>query len=246
MTKVSVITPVYNSSRFIEQSIRSVLDQTYDDLELILVDDCSSDNSASLINDFVKKDSRVRFIQLDVNSGAAVARNRGIEEASGRYLAFLDSDDLWLPEKLEHQVRYMQETGAAFVCSAYERMDEDGANTGEVVRPPLRITHCDLLKSNTIGCLTAMYDAEKLGKVYMPLLRKRQDYGLWLRLLRKVDAVHCLPEVLASYRVRSGSISSNKFEMVKWHWRLFREVEGLSLHRSLYYLGHNIYRKLVQ
>ena len=238
--------PVHNSAQFVEESIESVVNQTIQDWELIVVDDCSNDDSFEVLGRVALKDRRIKVIALSENSGAAVARNTGIEAARGRYIAFLDSDDLWMPHKLERQIGYMEETAAAFVHSAYERIDEKGRSLDQVVRPPARIEYQELLKANRIGCLTAIYDTHTLGKVYMPLLRKRQDYALWLELLKCVDHVHCLPDVLARYRVRSGSISSNKIEMIKWHWRLFRQVEGLPIHRSLYYLGHNVYRKLVE
>lgn len=243
MPDVSVIMPVHNAARFLVDAVESVQQQTFDDLEILLVDDASTDDSLDIARRLAGRDGRIRILSLADNAGAAVARNTGIDAARGRYIAFLDSDDLWLPDKLQCQIDYMRESGAAFVCSAYERVDEAGHATG-VVRPPARITYAQLLKANRIGCLTAVYDTQRLGKVRMPPLRKRQDYGLWLRLLRQVDAAHCLPEVLARYRVRTGSISSNKVEMVQWHWRLFREVERLPVHRALYYLGHNILRKL--
>ena len=210
-----------------------------------MVDDCSQDNSAQIARKFSKRHPNVRFLRLNKNSGACVARNIGIEGAHGRYIAFLDSDDLWLPNKLEHQIRYMETTGAAFTCSAYERIDEQGKFLGQVC-PPARMTYDQLLKANRIGCLTAVYDTQALGKVYMPELRKRQDFGLWLKLLKRVDAVHCLPEVLAQYRVRLSSMSSSRLDRVYWNWRLFREVERRPIHQSLYYLAHNIYHKVFE
>ncbi|WP_355662382.1 glycosyltransferase family 2 protein [Halomonas salifodinae] len=246
MSKVTVVTPIYNSERFLDKAIESVFEQSFSDWEMVAVDDCSSDGSAELVRRYAERDSRVRLIQLDKNSGAAVARNVAIEEAKGRYIAFLDSDDLWLPEKLEKHIDFIEETGAALSYTAYEKITEAGERTGVVVTPPESLTYDDLLKSNRIGCLTAIYDTKKIGKVTMPLIRKRQDYGLWLKILRDSGPAIGLCEPLSLYREREGSISSNKVEMVKYHWSLFRDIEGLSRVKSAYYLSCNIWNKVLR
>lgn len=234
---VSIITPSYNSSQYISESINSVIGQTYDNWELILVDDYSSDNSVEIAKSFSSLDDRIRVVQLNRNSGAAIARNEGIKIASGRYIAFLDSDDIWLPNKLDQQVNYMQKMNISFSYSAYEKVDEFGVVTG-LLRVPEKVGYSDLLKVCSIGCLTAVYDTHVLGKIYMPLIRKRQDLGLWLRVLKKTPYAYATPGVLARYRVRSDSISANKRVAAQYTWKLYREVEGLSFLMSLYYFSH--------
>ncbi|HGS4462854.1 TPA: glycosyltransferase family 2 protein [Vibrio metschnikovii] len=235
--KISVITPSFNSCDFIGNTIESVINQTLVSWEMIIVDDCSTDNSVSVTKSYIEKDPRIKLIQLKENSGAAVARNTAIEAAQGRYIAFLDSDDLWLPDKLEKQLAFMQQNDIAFSFSAYHKIDEEGVNIGKVDVPD-KITYHQLLKCCVIGCLTAMYDTEKIGKVYMPLIRKRQDFGLWLRILKKCDMAYGIDQSLAKYRVRNGSISSNKLKAAQYNWKLYREVEKLNLFQALYYFMH--------
>ena len=234
---VSVITPVFNCCRFIEQTIESVRAQTHTDWELICVDDCSSDGSIALVQSFVEQDSRIQLIRLAVNSGAAVARNVAIAAARGRYIAFLDSDDVWFPDKLECQLEYMQKTNAPFCFSAYARIDEHNKVIC-TVGVPLRVSYQGLLKTSVIGCLTAIYDTRFFGKVCMPLARKRQDFALWLQLLKRIDSAHGIPQVLALYRVRHDSMSANKFDAARHTWNIYRKVEGFGLWRSLYYFTH--------
>jgi len=243
---VSVITPLHNCALFLSDTIESVLAQTLQGLEMIIVDDCSSDNSLEIAHSFARQDSRIRVTRLENNSGPAVARNTAIKMAGGQYIAFLDSDDLWRPEKLEKQIAFMRTNGYAFSYTHYEKISESGQHLDQYVTPPERLSYSDLLKSNQIGCLTAVYDASILGKVYMPLIRKRQDYGLWLRILKTKSFAYGLPESLAFYRVRSKSVSSNKVEMLKYNWMLFRDVERLSVYRSSYYLAWNIARKIFE
>ncbi|MCG3727439.1 glycosyltransferase family 2 protein [Vibrio cincinnatiensis] len=234
---VSIITPSYNCANYIFETISSVLSQTYSEWEMIIVDDCSTDNSVSVIKSHIEKDSRIKLIQLNENSGAAIARNTAIEAAQGRYIAFLDSDDLWEPEKLATQISFMQKNDIAFSFSAYHKVDEQGVNIGKVDVPE-KVTYQKLLKCCVIGCLTAIYDTQKLGKVYMPLIRKRQDFGLWLHILKKCDSAYGLNIPLAKYRIRKDSISSNKLKAAQYNWKLYREVEKLSLFKSVYYFSH--------
>ena len=243
---ISIITPSYKSKKFISQTIESVLAQTYQDWEMIIVDDVSPDNSNEIIEEYCKKDSRIKLIKLEQNSGPAIARNRAIEEAKGRYIAFLDADDLWKPEKLEKQIMFMEEKNCALSYSAYETMSEEGVLQNEYINPPLKISYKDLLKSNYIGCLTAIYDTQKIGKVYMPNISKRQDYGLWLKILRKIDFAYCMDEPLAVYRIMSNSVSSNKFKLLKFNYLLFKEHENFSTLKSLYYLGWNVLVKVLK
>ncbi len=234
---ISVITPSYNSEKTLSHTLNSVLAQTFPEWELLVADDCSPDNANAVIEAYAARDSRIRSIKLDENGGAAVARNTAIEQARGRYIAFLDSDDRWLPTKLEKQLRFMQENDVAFSYTAYEKMDEQG-NLAGVVGVPERVNYKDLLKVCSIGCLTAMYDTEILGKVYMPLIRKRQDLGLWLRILKQIPYAYGMNEVLAQYQLRSDSISANKYNAAFYTWRLYREIEKLNLCRAGYFFSH--------
>ena len=195
---VSIITPSYNSARFIASTINSVIAQTAMSLEIIIVDDCSSDNSIEVIQSFIDRDTRIKFIKLEENSGAAVARNTAIEAASGRFIAFLDSDDLWDPEKLEKQIQFMLDKDIAFSYTAYEKIDESGVPF-DIVNVPEKISYKQLLKTNVIGCLTAMYDVEKLGKVYMPVNTKREDFATWLTILKKVDYAYGMVNIFSQY-----------------------------------------------
>lgn len=233
---VSIVMPVYNSEEFVNRSIESILNQTYTDFELIIVDDCSTDQTQSLVKKIASVDERVRLLRLNENSGAAVARNLAINEARGRYIAFLDSDDLWHEEKLSKQLSFMQDNQVAFTYSSYTQIDEEGNSLAEI-SVPSKVGYKQLLKTNVIGCLTVIYDAEIIGKQEMPLIRKRQDFGLWLKLLKIVDYAYGIKEPLAFYRVRKGSISSNKLSAAKFTWDLYRKIECLPLYKALYYFS---------
>lgn len=237
MCLVSIVTPSYNSASYIASTIKSVLQQELADFEMIIVDDYSTDGTVEVVKEYTKLDSRIKLIELDCNGGAAVARNTAIEMAKGRYIAFIDSDDLWFPEKLASQIKFMRGNDVAFSYSAYEKVDELGHRLG-AVGVPKKVSYNDLLKVCSIGCLTAIYDAEKLGKVYMPLIRRRQDLGLWLRILKKIPYAYATPGVLAQYRVRGGSISSDKRIAAKYTWKLYREIERLSIGKAAYYFSH--------
>ena len=180
---VSIIIACYNSEKYLSETINSVLNQTYKNWELLLVDDCSTDNTISVIEPFQKKDTRIKLFRQRQNSGAAVTRNKAIKEAKGRFIAFLDSDDLWLPQKLEKQIGFMLKNGYSLTHTAYEIIENNGKATNKTIRSKPVLTYNNMLFSNKIGCLTAIYDRGKLGKVYMPQIRKRQDYGLWLKIL---------------------------------------------------------------
>lgn len=234
----SIIMPCYRASDFIAKSIRSIQDQAHTDWELIIIDDASNDGTAEFIEQqFVQQDSRISLIVLESNSGAAVARNKGIEAARGRYIAFLDSDDVWLPTKLEKQLSFMQDNSLALSYTAYDKVSEGGTALGRVGIPS-SVNYRQLLKTNVIGCSTAIYDSELIGKVYMPLIRKRQDFGLWLRILKQLDYAVGLDEALTIYMIRAGSVSSNKKDAAMYTWRLYREVEKLNLLTSMYYFLH--------
>lgn len=228
---VSVVTPVWNAAATLPATLASVRAQSLGDWEMLLVDDASTDGSARVIAEAMAADPRVRGLATGKNSGAGVARNLGIRAARGRYIAFLDADDRWRPEKLERQIGFMERGGHAFAFTAYQREDAEGRLLGRVGVPP-RVTRAGLLRRNVIGCLTAVYDARTLGGIEMPEARRRQDYGLWLRLLERVEAAHGLDEVLADYRVSRDSLSGNKLVAARDTWALYREVVGLSAPRA--------------
>ena len=238
---VSIITPCHNSEKFIKKTIESVLSQTYENWEMIIVDDVSSDKSYEIAKEYANKDKRINAIRLKQNSGPAVARNKAIEMAKGRYIAFLDSDDLWKREKLQKQINFMKENDYAFTYSAYELIDENDNLLDKIFIPPKKISYKDMLKTCSIGCLTAMYDTKQLGKVYMPLIKKGQDYATWLKILKMTDYAYGLQESLAIYRIRAGSVSRNKFRAINFQWKIYREVEKLGIVESLYYLMNYIY-----
>ena len=242
---VSIITPSYNSSKYIGKTIESIFMQSYVDWELIIVDDCSTDNSIDIINSYAEKDIRIKLIQLKKNSGAAVARNTGIEQANGRFIAFLDSDDTWHPDKLKNQTGFMLKNNYAFTYTAYHKVDENGHYLS-AVKIPEQTNYHELLKTCVIGCLTAMYDTELLGKIKFPLIRKRQDFALWLKILKKVPFAYGLDDDLAGYTIRSDSISANKFKAAQYNWHLYRNIEQLSLFKSIYYFSHYMIRGIIR
>ena len=241
---VSVITPLYNAEKFIASTIESVLAQSYGDWEMIVVDDASTDSGVEVVKEYRKRDGRVRLVELERNSGPAVARNRAIKEAAGRYIAFLDGDDIWDEKKLEKQIAFMKEGDMALSYTDYYRIEESSGKIIDKIESPPSVDYYELLKQNVIGCLTAVYDAKKLGKLYMPEIRKRQDFALWLKILKKVPRAYCLNEPLALYRVRSSSLSSNKILSSLYNWKLYREVERLPWYRAVYYFGWYTFRSL--
>lgn len=238
---VSVVTPVWNAAATLAEAVASVRSQTLADWELLLVDDASQDGSRALARALAAAEPRIRLIERAANGGAAAARNDGIRAARGRLVAFLDADDRWYPGKLARQAEFMAAGGHALVFSGYRRVAADGTPLG-IVRPPERIDRAGLLRGNVIGCLTAVYDSAVFGRAEMPPVRRRQDYGLWLALLRRVPFAHALPEPLADYRVAPSSLSGGKLGAAAATWRLYREVEGLGRARSGYYLAHNLAR----
>ena len=224
---VSIVTPAFNASRFIRETIQSVQGQTFGRWEMIVVDDFSEDNTCGIVEDEARRDGRIRLIRLSENSGPQIARNVALKAADGRYVAFLDADDLWLPQKLERQLAFMQERDIAFSFTQYRRMSETGAACSEVVPVPRSIGYRGLLKNTAIGCLTAMVDYEKTGPIEIPL--RRGDHAMWLHLSKRGFTAFGLQEDLARYRVVRGSISRNKAKGAALLWRYYRDVENLNL-----------------
>lgn len=233
---VSVIMPTYNSGRFLAESIESVLAQTYSNFELLITDDCSNDEKTrDIIRHYADMDSRIRVFFFDVNQGPGASRNKCIEMARGRYIAFCDSDDRWVKEKLERQVSFIQEHGYCLVFSSYWQCDENGSTTG-IVLAPESVTLTDMKHDNKIGCLTAIYDTARFGKYYMPTIRKRQDWALFLTILKDCKEAYAITEPLAYYRISKGSVSKNKFELVKYNANIYKQVFGYSTIASYAYL----------
>lgn len=234
LNRISIITPCCNAQKYLTQTIESVLAQTWQNWELLIVDDCSTDGSAAIIKEYSEKDSRIKCFRTESRTGSpALPRNIGIENAGGRYIAFLDSDDLWQPEKLEKQIRVFQENSdAAIVFSYYEKISEEGVRSDRVVTSPERITYDRLLYSNVIGCLTGLYDTEKVGKIYMRQIG-HEDYAMWLEILKKgfVGVNTC--DVQALRRVRNDSVSADKFKAARWQWNIYRNVESLNMFKSV-------------
>ena len=215
-----------------------MLAQTYPRWEMIIVDDCSMDDTEEIVRRYSLADPRIKYHRLAQNSGAAVARTEAMKIADGRYMAFLDSDDLWYPEKLGLQLEYMREHGYAFTCTSYEQVDEKGKPLGKTIESIPKTDYNRLLLDCPVGNSTVMYDVEKMGKFEVPNIRKRNDDALWLQMLKKEQYIYGMPQVLMRYRVREGSISHNKLSVVKYHWILYRDIEHLSVARSIFHIGY--------
>ena len=239
---VSIITPTFNSAKYIAETIKSVQQQTHQNWEMIIVDDCSSDNTTDLIKDFISKDKRIQLHQFESNSGPAVARNKAIENVSGKYITFLDADDIWFEDFMENSIKTIQETGIPFVFSSYKRSDEELNFIYSDFIVPKKVTYTDILKSNSISCLTAFLDIETLGKKTMPLIRKRQDMGLWLQYLKEIPFAYGIQEPKAIYRIRENSLSRKKSNLLKYQWQFYREVEKLNVFQAVYYMLHWMFR----
>ena len=246
MSLVSIITPLYNSELYIDRTIQSLLKQTYKNWELFIIDDCSSDNGLQIAKYYSSRDSRINILQNNINMGAAVTRNNGIEASNGKYIAFLDSDDQWHPDKLSVQVQFMEQNKVGFTYTFYNHINEEGEEIYVGDNLPKKVDYESTMKNNKIGCLTAIYNVHMFGKTYMKDIRKRQDYTLWLQLLKKTEYAYCVPKVLATYTVREGSISSNKLSLIKYHWHIYRNIESQSLVKSLYYLSYYIFSRLTK
>ena len=233
---ISIIIPVYNAEKFLKETIESVQEQTYSNWELLLIDDCSKDNSKHIIKEFIKNDNRIKYIRLENNSGAAIARNKGIETSNGKYICFLDADDKWVENKLEKQIKFMKEKDCKFSYTGYEFADENCIPNGKRVHVPAAITYKQALKNTTIWTSTVMLDMSKLSKeqVYMPNVKRGQDTATWWKILKETDKAYGLDKILSYYRRTENTLSSNKFKALKRTWNLYRNVEHLSLFYSTY------------
>lgn len=235
---VSIIMPSYNTANYIGVAIESVLKQTYKNWELLIVDDCSIDNTDEVVEKY--NDERITYLKNEKNSGAAVSRNRALKNANGKWIAFLDSDDLWCPTKLEEQIKFMEQNRYSFSYTNYREVDEYGIENGVEVTGPKKITKRGMYHYCWPGCLTVMYDAEKIGKVQIADIKKNNDYALWLKVIKKSDCYH-YNKVLAQYRKRSGSISNQGYlKLIKWHYKLFNEADNRNSLVSLFLTFQNL------
>jgi glycosyltransferase involved in cell wall biosynthesis len=245
---VSIITPSYNVQDFIEETIASVTQQTHQNWEMIIVDDASTDNTPNLLRKLSQKEPRIKIHLLSANAGAAVARNVAIEHAKGKYLAFLDADDIWFPFHLANSIQTVKEKKVPFVFASYKRSNENLEFVHSDFIVPKKVTYTDILKTNSISCLTAFVDASQLGKEKMPLIKKRQDMGLWLTYLKKIPFAYGIQECHAIYRIRENSLSRNKKQLIYYQWDFYRNVEHLNILQSAYYflwwmyLGYKKYK----
>jgi teichuronic acid biosynthesis glycosyltransferase TuaG len=242
---VSVIMPVYNSQQFLQESIYSVINQGYRDWELIIVDDCSRDESPGIVRSLMLVDGRIRYQRMPKNSGPAMARKTGIAMARGSYLAFLDSDDLWHHDKLEKQLACMEQKNLTFSFTAYWRMHEDGKRFGRPVTVPEKVTYRGLLKGNVVGCSTVMVRTELMRASGMPD-QPYEDFATWLNILRQGGSGHGLKQMLAEYRVRPGSLSSNRLKSLAWTWKIYRGQQGLWLGQQLFCFFSHLFGAVIK
>ena len=238
MELVSIIMPTYNCGRFIAESIRSVLAQTYTNWELIIVDDCSTDKTEDVVAYF--DDPRIHYLKNEQNEGAALTRNRALREAKGRYIAFLDSDDLWLPTKLERQIAFLERNSYAFTYHEYTEIDEESNPIGIYVSGKKHVRPFDMYCCCWPGCLSVVYDAKTIGLIQIPDIRKNNDSAMWLQAIRKADC-YLLPENLVQYRRRTGSITpTSVWKKIGWHYILFRQGVGMNPIASTFWMIMNI------
>ena len=229
---VSIITPTYNSEKFIAQTILSLQDQTYQNWEMIIVDDCSSDATQKIVAEFCAIDPRIKYHKLDENSGAGIARNYAMNIAMGRYFAFLDSDDLWKPLKLEKQLAFLISNNLPFTFCFYDCIDEDGKSLHKRVEAPKSLSYRQLFFCNYVGNLTAIYDVNYFGKIAISNIRKRQDWILWLTILKQIKTATPIAESLAIYRIRRNSVSSSKWSLLQHNYAVYRSYHKLNVIES--------------
>ncbi len=231
---ITVVTPAYNAEKSIEKTIQSVINQTYTDWKMIVVDDCSKDNTCEIVQKFADIDERIILIKHKKNGGVAAARNTALKAAKGDYIAFLDSDDLFLPEKLERQLTFMQENDYALTYTKYQYIDEED-KLGKEITVPNEMSYTDIFKNTAIACLTVMVNRKKVGEFYMPPLNHTEDQCTWQEILSRGYKAYGLCEVLSLYRVSANSMTGNKLKVIKRQWYTYRGYHKLSLMKSAYY-----------
>lgn len=231
---VSVIIPVYNAEKYLETTLLSVVNQSYNNWELVLVDDCSTDSSPEIISKYCAQSKNINYHRLEHNQGAAVARNTALNIAKGRYIAFLDSDDIWEPQKLEYQMSYMLETNAFASCTASDTINDEGQPLGKIRHVNPQIDYKFLLHNTMVSTSTVIVDRNKAGKFQMPLLRSGQDYATWLMLMRNGNVFNGIDKVLTHYRISKKSLSSNKLDSMRQIFQIQTRFEGLGKISALY------------
>lgn len=242
---VSIITPVFNSEKTISKTIESVLKQTYNNFEMIIVDDVSEDKTVSIVKKYSKKDERIKLYELEKKGGASAARNLAIQKATGKYIAFLDGDDLWKKDKLEKQVKFMETNKIYFSYTDYSYIDEDGNDLNMYRKCPKKMSYFRMLLGDSVGCLTVMYNRKAVGKIKIPELRKRNDYALWCVILKKVKVGYKYNEMLSLYRKNTNSLSSGKkYKLLKYHYQMHREVNHLNVLLSSFFTIMNVFNYL--
>lgn len=242
---VSIIIPAYNVEKYIIDTLDSVKKQVFTDWECIIVDDCSTDDTMAVIQNYVREDKRFAYIRLDKNSGAAIARNTAINCATGKYLAFLDGDDVWEEHKLDKQIQFMEENGYSFTCTDYGKIDELGHVMDKVVKTQKIYDYKKLLK-NCPGNSTVIYDCKKIGKIYADDIKRRNDFVMWLKVIKKTNYAYGLNEILSYHRERSDSISFRKSALVKYQWKVYFEIEKLGLVKSIYYTVYKVIQTILK
>ena len=243
--RIDILMATYNGEKYLVEQLDSIINQTYRNWNLLIRDDNSTDKTLEIIQNYHKKDKRIKIVNTEKNVGVVKGRNFLIELASGKYIAFLDADDYWHSQKLEKQIQFMKEKNAGISCTEYTRVKENGEKINEVVIKS-EISYTDMLKNNYLGCLTVMYDVEKIGKRYFKELEKNEDYVLWLEIVKDVKTIYGLKQNLAYYRVLDNSRSSNKAKTAKVRWEIYRKIEKLPLLKSIYYFMHYAVRAVLK
>lgn len=242
---VSIIVPTYNTEKFIRSTIESVQNQTYTNWEMVLVDDASADKTVSIIEEFARYDNRIKLFKLPENRGNGFARNAALEKATGKYIAYLDADDLWFPQKLEKQIEFLKENNLHFTFSFYDSIDEEGNNLNRRVESPNPLTYKQLFFCNYVGNLTAIYDVDYFGKIILETSKKRQDWRIWLTILKQIKIAKPVPEPLAFYRIRKDSVSSSKFKLIKHNFGVYREFHGNNFLFSVLLMMRFLFTQLI-
>lgn len=237
---VSVIMPAYNAESFIAKAIESVKKQKYLNWEIIIVDDGSTDRTPEIVKSYMKEETKIKFYRLDINSGPAVARNKALNIASGKYISFLDSDDIWFSEKLSLQIEFMEANNYNFTCTSYTKIDIYDNYLNKTVKTQ-KIRDYEGVLKKCPGNSTVIYNAEKLGKIEIPNIKKRNDYVMWLQIIKKEKYLHGLDVPLSSHRVRKEGISNKKTNLIKYHWKVYRNIEKLSFIKSIYLIFYWVF-----
>jgi len=242
---VSIITPTYNAEKYIRETLLSVTNQSYQNWEMILTDDASTDNTIAIVEEFALKDNRIKFFKLPENRGNGYARNAALEKANGKYIAYLDADDLWFPEKLEKQIQFLKTNDLYFTFSFYDSIDEEGNDLHRRVESPNPLTYKQLFFCNYVGNLTAIYDADYFGKIILETSQKRQDWRIWLTILKQIKIAKPVAESLAFYRIRKNSVSSSKFKLIKHNFGVYKEFHGHNFVFAVLLMIRFLYTQLI-